>query len=134
MYQRKVSFMEAIVSAMTSNYCRFSGRASRSEFWWFWLFSWILAVVVSLIFSSSETGNLIASSVVSLILLLPTLGLCVRRLHDIGKSGWCLLIGLIPLVGAIILIVWYCNPSIQEANQYGPVPNTVSSNFSFDAN
>ncbi len=126
--------MEAVVSAMTTNYCRFSGRASRSEFWWFWLFSWIISAIVSLIFSSSETGNLIATSVVGLIFCLPSLGLCVRRLHDIGKSGWCLLIGLIPLVGAIILIVWYCKASTPEANQYGPVPNSVSSNFPYDAN
>ena len=63
--------------------------------------------------------------IISLALLLPGLGLSVRRLHDINRSGWWVLIGLIPLVGAIILIIWFAKESDPVENQYGPVPNTV---------
>ena len=63
--------------------------------------------------------------VVGLAFLLPSLGIAVRRLHDIGKSGWWMFISLIPLIGAIILIVWWCKDSQMEPNEYGPVPNLV---------
>ena len=63
--------------------------------------------------------------VVGLAFLLPSLGIAVRRLHDIGKSGWWIFISLIPLIGAIILLVWWCKDSQMEPNEYGPVPNLV---------
>lgn len=63
--------------------------------------------------------------VVGLAFLLPSLGIAVRRLHDIGKSGWWMFISLIPLIGAIILLVWWCKDSQMEPNEYGPVPNLV---------
>ncbi|MDE5847167.1 MAG: DUF805 domain-containing protein [Muribaculaceae bacterium] len=128
MYQRQVSFKEAVVRALTQNYCNFSGRASRSEYWWFYLFtcivSWVVSIVVSL-FSSELSIMYIASMVVGLAFLLPSLGIAVRRLHDIGKSGWWMFISLIPLIGAIILLVWWCKDSQMEPNEYGPVPNLV---------
>ena len=128
MYQRQVSFKEAVVRALTQNYCNFSGRASRSEYWWFYLFtcivSWVVSIVVSL-FSSDLSTMYIASMVVGLAFLLPSLGIAVRRLHDIGKSGWWMFISLIPLIGAIILLVWWCKDSQMEPNEYGPVPNLV---------
>ena len=128
MYQRQVSFKEAVVRALTQNYCNFSGRASRSEYWWVYLFtcivSWVVSIVVSL-FSSELSIMYIASMVVGLAFLLPSLGIAVRRLHDIGKSGWWMFISLIPLIGAIILLVWWCKDSQMEPNEYGPVPNLV---------
>ena len=128
MYQRQVSFKEAVVRALTQNYCNFSGRASRSEYWWFYLFtcivSWVVSIVVSL-FSSDLSTMYIASMVVGLAFLLPSLGIAVRRLHDIGKSGWWMFISLIPLIGAIILLVWWCKDSQMEPIEYGPVPNLV---------
>lgn len=124
MYQYQVPFGDAIKSAF-SKYCCFSGRASRSEFWWWILFtallSWVINTIVSLV-ASPETVVTV-SGIVSLVLLLPTLGLWVRRLHDIDKSGWWALISLIPLVGIIVLIVWWCQDSQHTENQYGPVPN-----------
>lgn len=68
----------------------------------------------------------VASGLVGLALLLPSLGLCVRRLHDIGKSGWWIFISLIPIVGWIILLVWYCKDSQMAPNEYGDVPNLVA--------
>ena len=125
MMQRQVSFQEAVVRAVKDNYCNFSGRASRSEFWWFALFTAILNFVINIVFSFSDTMPMIVSGIVGLALMLPNLGLAVRRLHDIGKSGWWIFIQLIPLVGLIIYIVWVCKESYPAENEYGQVPNLV---------
>lgn len=125
MYQRQVSFKEAVERALKQNYCNFSGRASRSEFWWFVLFNFILSAVISIVFCWSQDTMNVITGLVNLALLLPSLGLAVRRLHDIGKSGWWIFISLIPIVGWILLIVWYCKDSQMETNEYGPVPNMV---------
>lgn len=66
---------------------------------------------------------MIINVIVSLALFLPSLGLGVRRLHDINRSGWWLLLGLLPVIGTIILIVWFCKESQMTDNQYGPVPH-----------
>lgn len=123
MLQRQLSFKEAVIRAIKDNYCNFDGRASRSEYWWYCLFTVILGVIISAIFSSSQTAYAIVGGIINLALLLPSLGLCVRRLHDIGKSGWWIFLALIPVVGAIILIIWFCQASQPQTNAYGPVPN-----------
>lgn len=124
MYQRQLTFQEAIEKALKFNYCNFSGRASRSEYWWFLLFTFILGVVLQVALQPiSHTLYFVVSALVELALLLPCLGLAVRRLHDISKSGWWILLGLIPVVGLIILIIWFCQPSNNVPNQYGGVPN-----------
>ena len=125
MYQRQVTFKEAVVSAIQHNYCNFSGRASRSQYWWYCLFTFILTAVIGIVFCWSENALNIVTGIVNLALLLPGLGLAVRRLHDIDKSGWWLLLAFIPLIGAIILIIWFCKNSQMEPNEYGPVPNMV---------
>ena len=125
MYQRQVTFKEAVERALKLNYCNFSGRASRSEFWWFELFNAILGMVIGIIFCWSENAMNIASGIMTLDLLLPNLGLSVRRLHDIGKSGWWIFLGFIPVIGGIILLIWWCKNSQMETNEYGPVPNMV---------
>lgn len=124
MYQRQLSFGEAVKLAITTNYCNFNGRSSRSEYWWFALALFILSFVINLIFGQGTTGTII-SGVVNLALLLPSLGIGVRRMHDINKSGWWILINLIPIVGWIIFIVWAVKESDPTPNQYGPVPNLV---------
>lgn len=124
MYQRQVTFSEAVSRALVQKYCCFTGRASRSEYWWYALFMLILNFIINIVtLSMSQDGKLIVSCILFLVFLLPGLGLCVRRLHDIGKSGWYYLIGLIPIVGWILLIVWFCKDSEMADNQYGPVPN-----------
>lgn len=125
MYQRQLSFGEAINSVLLKNYCNFQGRAARSEFWWFALFSYLLGTVLGyggflLDFS------IVPSGIVSLALLLPNLGVTVRRLHDVGRTGWWILISLIPFVGFIFLVVWLAGSSQMRDNQYGPVPNMVA--------
>lgn len=125
MNQRQVTFVEAVKMALQQNYCNFSGRSSRSEYWWFCLFSFIVGVIVSAIFSFNENISMVANGVVTLALLLPGIGVAVRRLHDTNRSGWWLLLGFIPLIGAIVLLIWYVQPSQETPNQYGPEPNVI---------
>src|SRR4051812_49802207 len=102
-----MNFVQAVQTCL-KKYADFSGRASRSEFWWFFLAQVIVLVVAGMI---SDTLSLI----ISLGLLLPGLAVGARRMHDIGKSGWFLLLGFIPLLGALILIYFFVQPSSAEA-------------------
>lgn len=131
MNQVQLTFGEAVKRALTVNYCNFDGRSSRSEYWWYVLFTFLLGFCINLVLMILGVGSnviQVVQGIVSVALLLPGLGLCVRRLHDIGKCGWWVLLVLIPLVGAIILIVWYCKESDPMPNQYGPVPNVEGCN------
>jgi uncharacterized membrane protein YhaH (DUF805 family) len=108
------------------NYVNFQGRARRKAFWMFALFNIIaivaLTFVEGLIGLRGEGGYGILSGLYSLAVILPALALAVRRLHDTGRSGWWILLGLIPLVGPIVLIVFYVTDSQPGTNQYGPNP------------
>jgi len=116
--QHDMGFFEAVRTAF-SNYAVFQGRARRKEFWYFYLFS---VLCNCLLLCIPSPGNLIASSLFGLMLFLPGLGLAVRRLHDTNHSGLSLFFVLIPLVGPILLIVWYCTEGTQGTNKYGPSP------------
>jgi len=126
MFQYQLSFGEAVRSALINKYCCFSGRAARSEYWWFYLFTFLIGLALEFIMNMSGTVGSILSYLVCLALILPQLGVGVRRMHDIGKSGWWILINLIPLVGWILWIVWCCKDSQMTDNVYGPVPNMRS--------
>ena len=108
------------------NYANFQGRARRKAFWMFALFNIIaivaLTMVEGLIGLRGDAGYGILSGLYSLAVILPAIALAVRRLHDTGRSGWWLLIGLVPLVGPIVLIVFYVTDSQPGTNQYGPNP------------
>jgi len=114
-----MSFVDAVKSVLTQ-YCTFSGRARRSEYWYFVLFNFIIGMVASVI--GRAVGSNILSIVVSIALFLPGLAVAVRRLHDIGKSGWWLFISLVPFVGAILLFIWVIKDSDPGENQFGPNP------------
>lgn len=107
-----------VKSVILKNYVNFEGRATRAEFWWFFLFNFLLTFILSLL---GKPGTIL-SSIWSIAILLPQLGLGVRRLHDIGKSGWYWLIALIPIVGWILVIIWFAKEGDPNQNQYGPVP------------
>jgi uncharacterized membrane protein YhaH (DUF805 family) len=115
-----MGFTEAI-SAGFRNYVNFSGRASRPEFWYWVLFAIIVSVVAKVIdlvlFPSADISPI--NSLVGLALFLPGLGVSVRRLHDIDRTGWWILLVLIPLIGAIILIIWYCQKGTPGPNRFG---------------
>lgn len=104
-----MGFIGAIKSVL-SQYVGFTGRARRSEYWWWTLFtllwSWIPIINILL----------------ALVFFLPALAVAIRRLHDTGRTGWWLLIGLIPIIGAIVLLIFYCTDSQPGENQYGPNP------------
>ena len=105
-------------------YAVFSGRARRKEFWMFFLFNFIISAVLGALSKISGVGIVIQilSAVYSLALLVPGIAVCVRRLHDTNRSGLLVLLGLIPLVGAIILIVFAAQEGTPGDNQYGPNP------------
>ena len=118
---------------MTSvrKYAVFSGRSRRSEYWFFVLFYFLFCIALTIVDmvagTMSETGEIgLFSSLFALAMFIPSLAVGVRRLHDIGKSGWWLLIGIIPLVGWILLIVWACFDSQPGANAYGPNPKETA--------
>ena len=97
-----MNFGQAI-STCFAKYATFSGRASRPEFWWFFLFQILVSVVASML------GDVVAG-LVSLAMLLPALAVGARRLHDIGKSGWWQLI-MLTVIGLLLLIYWWVQPA-----------------------
>jgi len=115
-----VSFQEAVTTVLTQKYADFSGRARRSEYWFFALAAFIVYVVAYGI--GAAIGTMIPYYLVALALLVPGLAVGARRLHDTGKSGWLLLIGVIPLIGGIVLLVFFVQDSQPGDNQYGPSP------------
>jgi uncharacterized membrane protein YhaH (DUF805 family) len=109
-----MDFVTAVTTCL-KKYVEFDGRARRSEYWWYILF---YIIVISIAYAI----NVNLGGIASLALLLPTLGAAVRRLHDIGRSGWWILIGFIPLIGWLISLYWAIKPSQPESNQWGEVP------------
>ena len=117
-----MSFFEAVKSVFTQ-YVGFSGRARRSEYWWYTLFLFIVGFILGLIIGITGNQNMnYLILVFELAVFLPTLSVSVRRLHDTGKSGWWVLLSLIPVIGSIILIIFYVMDSEPGSNQYGPNP------------
>lgn len=110
-----MNFVDAVKNCFV-NYVGFSGRATRSEYWWWVLFVLVIAVVMELL----NLGMI--GSLVPLVTLLPSIAVGARRLHDIGKSGWWQLLALIPLIGWLVLIYWAVQPSDGD-NDHGPAPS-----------
>ena len=106
--------MIAAYIKMFKNWSDFSGRSSRYDFWMAAAPNFIISLILGLL-------SIILSSLYSLVVLVPGVALGIRRMHDIGKSGWWTLIALIPIVGAIILIVLCCKESAPD-NEWGPRP------------
>jgi len=99
-------------------YAKFDGRAARPEFWWFVLANFIIQVVFNIL-SQAVDIFWVLGALYGLAVLIPSIAVGVRRLHDTDKSGWWLLIGLIPCVGLIILIVFFATEGTRGPNQYG---------------
>jgi uncharacterized membrane protein YhaH (DUF805 family) len=111
----------ASVAMCFSKYATFQGRAPRAEFWWFYLMQMIVNVVLTGLEASTGTGTFsIISGLFSLAILIPNLAVSARRLHDIGRSGWWLLLAFLPIIGWIILLVWDCTKGTSGANRFGP--------------
>ena len=124
-----MDFVPAVKHAL-SNYAVFQGRASRSEFWWFELFLVIAYVIIAVLLAVlgavlGDSGQIIGSLlyfVFALGVLLPALGVTIRRLHDVDKSGWWIFISVVPIIGPILLIIWYCTKGSLGDNRFGADP------------
>lgn len=129
-----MTFAEAIKAGFR-NYVNFSNRASRSEYWYFVLFMVLVYLVIFVLdrlldsVPTDSTPGLIFLIAVALVFIvvglgfiLPSISIAVRRLHDLNKSGWWYLLNLIPLVGPIILLVWFCMRGTVGRNRFGPDP------------
>lgn len=113
-------------------YAVFNGRARRKEYWYFSLFNFLIAVVF-LIFCGFATmaGDKVGVALIAILFelydlgtILPGVTVGVRRLHDIGRSGWWLFLAFLPLIGAIVLLIWFARDSDPRTNMYGPNPKT----------
>ncbi len=118
--------------AVLKKYAVFDGRAQRAEYWYFALFSIIISIVLVIVDGATgsfneETGFGLLSGIYTLAILIPTIAVGIRRLHDTNRSGWWILIGLIPIIGFIILIVLFVIDSDQGENQYGSNPKLTAS-------
>lgn len=125
--QKPTLSMSQAVSNVFDKYATFSGRARRSEYWWYWLFYLIVLFMAvffdnffGITFDYLTYGPIYVLAALGLIL--PTWAVAVRRLHDINKSGWNLLWSLVPIIGAILLLIWACTDSDRTANEYGESP------------
>jgi len=110
-----MDFKQSIIRCLRDKYVDFNGRAGRPEFWWFALFTLLVGLAFSLV------GLDMLGALANLALLLPSLAVGARRLHDMGKSGWFQLIWLIPFIGWAVMIYWLVQPST-ASNQYGDGP------------
>ncbi|WP_017461830.1 DUF805 domain-containing protein [Dyella ginsengisoli] len=115
-----MGFFDWYVSCIKDHYVDFEGRARRQEYWMFTLVNILAAIVVGVIGAIIHLRML--GSLYSLAVLLPGIAVTVRRLHDTDRSGWWILIGLIPLIGTIWLLVLMVLEGTQGSNQYGPDP------------
>jgi uncharacterized membrane protein YhaH (DUF805 family) len=98
----------------------FSGRAPRAEYWFFVLFAVLVNIAIGIVSAVAHEIGTILSVIFGLAIILPGISVTVRRLHDVDRSGWWYWIGLVPVVGIILLIVWFCTRGTRGANRFGP--------------
>ncbi|SEF94697.1 DUF805 domain-containing protein [Vibrio hangzhouensis] len=113
------------IDVLKNNYANFKGRATRTQYWSYVLVSFVVALVCHILDRVISGGNEqfgLFGTLYSLAVLVPSLAIGCRRLHDTGRSGWWLFLYLIPLIGAIVLIIFFIISSDQD-NEYGPAPS-----------
>lgn len=118
----QIYFMQEYIDVI-KKYAVISGRATRREYWMFVLYNALISIALCIITAIADATALMA--VYYIFVLIPSICVSVRRLHDTGHSGWWLLISLVPLVGGIVLLVFYCLDSQKGGNQYGPNPKGI---------
>ena len=134
--QQMMGFMDALSTVFRNKYAAFSGRASRSEYWWGYLGYVVVATVLQIVglvaaialssVSEGLAGLAIAVPYLAIFaMIIPLIGVTVRRLHDTGKSGWMALIFIIPCIGIILWLVWMIEDGQAHDNTYGPVPTNT---------
>jgi len=114
------------VSRCFAKYTTFSGRAIRSEFWWFMLFTIVGSIVFDILDAAifgMGPGNVgVMGAIFSLVVLLPSISVTVRRLHDTDRSGWWYWLLLVPLIGIVVMIIWWASKSSHGSNRFGDDP------------
>jgi uncharacterized membrane protein YhaH (DUF805 family) len=118
-----MTFTQSVVYCLT-HYFKFSGRACRSEYWWFVLAGILAGLIGGAI--DSLVGREVLDPIISLGTIIPTLAAASRRLHDTDRSGWWQLLGFIPLIGWIVLIVWQASAGTPGPNRYGEAPERAA--------
>jgi uncharacterized membrane protein YhaH (DUF805 family) len=113
-----MDFSQAVQTCI-KKYADFNGRASRSEYWWFFLFVVLVSMLLGFV------SNLL-SGLFCLAMLVPSIAAATRRLHDTNRSGWWQLIGLIPIIGFIVMIVFLAQQGQAGANEHGPAPGEAA--------
>ena len=121
----KVSFPQAVKLGF-KNYFKFSGRATRAEYWWWLLFTVLAGIVLNVVNTLTGTMGMLVFLFV-LATLVPSLALGARRLHDINRTGWWLLLLFVLVIGWIVLIVWAIKQGYNGPNKYGPDPRQATS-------
>ena len=116
--------MNWYLNVLKDKYAVFSGRARRKEYWMFLLFNVLIAIGLGIIEAVIGTGGLLGA-VYSLAVLIPSIAVTVRRLHDTSRTGWWILIVLVPVVGTIILLIFMVLDSQPGDNEYGPNPKAA---------
>jgi uncharacterized membrane protein YhaH (DUF805 family) len=118
--QKEEQGMEWYIKVL-QNYVGFQGRARRKEYWMFVVISFVISIILEVLQRALHLGQLL-TSLYSLAVLLPSIAVSMRRLHDTGRTGWWILIGIIPIIGTIILLVFMFLDSEEGENKYGPNP------------
>jgi uncharacterized membrane protein YhaH (DUF805 family) len=116
--------MNWYLDALKNKYATFSGRARRTEYWMFFLFYFLIALAIVFVEAFIHAGGILGI-LFGLAMLVPSLAVTVRRLHDTSRTGWWILITLIPGIGAIILLIFMVLDSTPEGNDYGPNPKVA---------
>lgn len=116
--------MEIYLKVIKEHYADFNGRARRQEYWMFVLFNAIITVVLGVVDQLVGTGGFLGG-IYGLAVLVPGIAVAVRRMHDIGKSGWLLLVALIPVVGWIIVLIWLIKEGDKGDNMFGADPKAL---------
>ncbi|MCL2761433.1 MAG: DUF805 domain-containing protein [Desulfuromonadales bacterium] len=115
--------MSIWMDVLKTKYAKFDGRARRKEYWYFTLVNIIIGIIIGIL--SRISTIFLVLDLYWLAVLIPGIAVAIRRLHDIGKSGWFLLLGLIPIIGALILLYFYVLDSQPGENQYGSNPKGI---------
>ncbi len=115
-----------VVTAFKKNFFMFDGRVSKNDFWNYFIAMFVIGLVIGGVLSVLGRAGQIISSLYSLAVLFPTLGMCIRRMHDTDKSGWYYLVNLIPCIGWILFLMQAWKDGNPAENEYGPVPEDTT--------
>lgn len=105
-------------------YAEFKGRANRSQYWYFVLYNTLIGLALTMIGEAYDSLSIL-SALYGLGIVIPSLAVAVRRLHDTNRSGWWLLINLLPVIGQLVLLYFYILPGDKKANKYGTTPKLI---------